>query len=534
MVATTFVARYSMTGDEAASVMPPPSAGFESGALPFDVIVTWRKDGGWRVSSVLVRQASDPPRRHPPWLEPFSPSDDPPDLFLEWEYLADRVRTGQGGNGYSFELSGFEVAELDDVAPVVNALAAEAVAATHGPLGEVAGTILFDQPAGEGTVIMPVVLLRDDRGDVALVLTDVSSEPSVRIVAGPEVDARPFQSIEQWQRAGAPSWPVVPGSRYTVSWDHNRVDVFVGLDGHFTQLEPGAHEDQSAQAAPVTFAPSDPPAGDMRIERIGVPRWVAEHDYDEEAMFSLFGDGVAWSFAIPWMHHALASPLTHEPMLAAPRAGDDFWPGALAYWSSLLHLLVYSFGWSRPDRGLRWWYDAGKPTPDLRLQLISQVWDRDGQLDLLAAWLWTTAMPDVLASCTDRRSDGLPVDVNERWLEQARQQEAAFGGPSPYGGGGGDPLHLAGHLDGPLADPAGEVILLRGSREERRAVLLTASLAGWYRALVERGAMLPDLGDRSWRVDVIVRSVGWLGTYRRSRLTNLWFAGQHRYHVVGN
>src|SRR5687768_17296097 len=99
MVATTLAACDSMTGEEAASVMPPASAGFGSGALPVDVIVTWRKDGGWRVSSVLVRQGSDPPLRHPPWLEPFSPSDEPPDLLIEWEYLADRVRTGQGGNG---------------------------------------------------------------------------------------------------------------------------------------------------------------------------------------------------------------------------------------------------------------------------------------------------------------------------------------------------------------------------------------------------------------------------------------------------
>ena len=57
---------------------------------------------------------------------------------------------------------------------------------------------------------------------------------------------------------------------------------------------------------------------------------------------------------------ALASPLTHELILAAPQTGD-FGP-PLAYWSALLNLLIYSFGWARPDRGLRWWYGAGKPT----------------------------------------------------------------------------------------------------------------------------------------------------------------------------
>jgi hypothetical protein len=35
-------------------------------------------------------------------------------------------------------------------------------------------------------------------------------------------------------------------------------------------------------------------------------------------------------------------------------------------------------------------------------------------------------------------------------------------------------------------------------------------------------------------VDVFVRQIGFVGTYRRSRDTGLWFAGQHRYHAVGN
>jgi hypothetical protein len=85
---------------------------------------------------------------------------------------------------------------------------------------------------------------------------------------------------------------------------------------------------------------------------------------------------------------ALASPFTHEPILAAPQRLEAGSP--LAYWSALLNLLIHSFGWARPDRGLRWWYDAGKPTDDPRLQLLSQVWDADRQLDWFAAWLWTT------------------------------------------------------------------------------------------------------------------------------------------------
>jgi len=56
---------------------------------------------------------------------------------------------------------------------------------------------------------------------------------------------------------------------------------------------------------------------------------------------------------------------------------------------SLLYLLVYSFGWTKPYRGLKWWLDAGRPTQDLRLDLIEQTWATDGQLNWLLAWLGT-------------------------------------------------------------------------------------------------------------------------------------------------
>lgn len=58
--------------------------------------------------------------------------------------------------------------------------------------------------------------------------------------------------------------------------------------------------------------------------------------------------------------------------------------------------------------------------------------------------------------------------------------------------------------------------------------------SGWYSALARLGATLPARFDgRSWRVDVVVRPIGWLGTYRQSRVTSRWFTGQHRWHELG-
>jgi hypothetical protein len=149
------------------------------------------------------------------------------------------------------------------------------------------------------------------------------------------------------------------------------------------------------------------------LDRVPVPAWL--HGIDELDVMSNFGEQMEWGFAIPWIYQALAEPLGNRPMLQPPGRGDDFWPGALAYWSSLLHLLVYGFGWSRPDRGLRWWYHTGKPTNDAKLALLSEVWDADGQLDWFAAWLWTSGNRGYLNRPSDA-PDETQVAFDPEWL----------------------------------------------------------------------------------------------------------------------
>jgi hypothetical protein len=270
------------------------------------------------------------------------------------------------------------------------------------------------------------------------------------------------------------------------------------------------------------------------VERVPLPRWVNDSDDNDRAR-AAFGTDLPWSFAVPWVHRALVSPFTREPILQEPQPGDVFSSGALAYWSSLLHLLVYSFGWTRPDRGLRWWYDAGKPVDDPRFQLIAQIWDADGQLDLFAAWLWTTPHmgTEQLVAITGFQSENQPVGVDRQWLQEVQRRADALNVPSPCIGGW-DPLHLNYHLDGPLSQIPGKPKLLRSPRQDRHATLLVDSMSGWYRALIEQGVTLPNIGARSWHVDVVVRPVGWMGTFRQSRITGIWFAGRHCHHVIGN
>ena len=73
---------------------------------------------------------------------------------------------------------------------------------------------------------------------------------------------------------------------------------------------------------------------------------------------------------------------------------------------------------------------------------------------------------------------------------------------------------------------AGELIVPASHvGDTRRAVLMLSAYEGWYLTLSRLGATLPAREDgRSWRVNVVVRPLGWLGSYRLSRRTGagLW------------
>ena len=92
----------------------------------------------------------------------------------------------------------------------MTARAAQVVVTSHGPLGETAGTILFQDSADVGTVLMPFLLLPGDRGHQALVATALAERGDVHVrrEQGLLVGAIGFESVEQWQQQGAGSWAV--------------------------------------------------------------------------------------------------------------------------------------------------------------------------------------------------------------------------------------------------------------------------------------------------------------------------------------
>jgi hypothetical protein len=214
------------------------------------------------------------------------------------------------------------------------------------------------------------------------------------------------------------------------------------------------------------------------------------------------------------------------------RLGDDelgvHFDENLAYWGPLLQLLVFGLGWRRPDLGLERWHDLGQPTDDPILAVVNRWWGRH--------------MPDVLAWAGNSPAfatagQGLHVDhggpgsgkVDRKYL-LARREDPRW---KRVWAGGSDPMHLVSHAMAPSQpEPEASSCLLKGPDESARAALVCDTYNGWHRALATCGLTQTQRGA-SWRVDVVVKPLGWLGTYRLSRETGAWFSGQHRWHQLG-
>lgn len=232
---------------------------------------------------------------------------------------------------------------------------------------------------------------------------------------------------------------------------------------------------------------------------------------------------------MPLPYRVLAAPTVGNPMPTPPREGVDFME-YLGYWNSLQSLLTYSLGWTRHDRGLRWWYDNGRPTDDARLELLNLVWEYDGRLMAYAEWLHdrlSTFDQQPLARWTsyDNSLDPL-TDETKRAFEATRDIPLEM---SPHG----KHLENGGHAEAPSLEGYTSTMTVTDAAA-RRAVYVSESMVGLYRGLVELGADLPKLANASWYVDVFVKPIGYLGRFQRSRETGLWFSGRHRYHTLGN
>lgn len=259
---------------------------------------------------------------------------------------------------------------------------------------------------------------------------------------------------------------------------------------------------------------------------------VRDGEADEGA---ILGGPHDWFWAYPNVVKALAAPSVAAVVPALPREPDMYDPAKraalLGYYAPLHLLLLHHLGWEQPHRGLARWYDAGKPTEEPVLALIEQVWGKSGALDNYFAWL----LRERLVFAWDRSEGLLPAwegGSEERGAGESLHDEPAgilrprLGDPFH---GGWNPPHLDAYQLSTSGLTGGRIV--ESDEQSRKAIYLGERADSWYRDLMQESALPP--AAPSWRVDVWVKSLGYLGTFCRSRETGRWFQGHHSWHIAG-
>lgn len=206
-----------------------------------------------------------------------------------------------------------------------------------------------------------------------------------------------------------------------------------------------------------------------------------------------------------------------------------------AYWAPLFQLTSFGLGWERPDIGLSKWLDAGRPREHPILRVVDDWWG--DRVTEAIAWTQSPEQSGFEALLGGINSE-LCTDVPTGQLADSYSAQRNSLEWRQVWGGGSDPLHLGGHANTPIrsgdeatGDPE---LIVPDSASSIRAALMLGEYTGWYSQLHRLGSILPPRTDsRAWRVDVVVRPLGYLGTYRLSSASNRWFVGQHRWHQLG-
>ncbi|MDQ0863771.1 hypothetical protein [Arthrobacter globiformis] len=221
-------------------------------------------------------------------------------------------------------------------------------------------------------------------------------------------------------------------------------------------------------------------------------------------------------------------------------AGSGHMPDFITYWFSLSAVVLGHLAWSNPALGMARWLNSGMPGDDGVLSGLKRLYGADAAALILNRNVseLATKMIHVVPNHLDQSEDTFdpsealihsPALVSR--ISRSRRWAAMLCG-------GSDPLQLADHLESLLLMPGPREVRLSGGSDAvsvPNVHLLLPNSSGWSKSLQRHGDKLPVRPDgRSWRVAVTSATLGYLGEFRRSRETGLWFAGRHASHMLGN
>lgn len=195
-------------------------------------------------------------------------------------------------------------------------------------------------------------------------------------------------------------------------------------------------------------------------------------------------------------------------------------------WGPLLQLFHFHLGWPRVDWGLFRWASAGFPTlDDPTLTTIKELWGPG--LASFVRWYLSHHSKVSLLSPVVWEALQAAMELELWWAKT----------------GGSDELHLMSHYGGPTGGPVWPDAPFRMQAPEWceiRSVglghehLVLPGYVGWYAAVTNHGEQQPaKVNGRSWRIDVTIAPIGYIGQFRRSQVSGRWFTGRHRAHALG-
>jgi hypothetical protein len=240
----------------------------------------------------------------------------------------------------------------------------------------------------------------------------------------------------------------------------------------------------------------------------------------------VLGERGAWASHVGLVWPALADPFART---APPEAGDDDrYEAHVEHWAPLVALTFGALGWGRPDLGVTRWMAEGAPEDGGPASLVAR-WYGSRAAALVAWSRASVVVADLATALSDELRLPLPVAGTPLAASRELFPVLTEGGPDPL-----ELTRVVRQLVG-RSDDRGRLLLEQGPADgEGRAVLVLDRYAGWLRALHTRAGELPGLdGGRAWGVDVVVRSVGSLGVYRRSPLTGRWHTTTEAVHLLG-
>lgn len=251
----------------------------------------------------------------------------------------------------------------------------------------------------------------------------------------------------------------------------------------------------------------------------------------------VFGDSGRWTRTLPLLWRMFA-PGTGPLNPPRPPTPDDGWdsPAGFDYWNPLLHLVLGPLGWADPGLGAERWLAADLPVVCNATRVLWEWWGED--VRALSAMQDSRGTPGRAASEIE---DALRIEPR---TPQALPGSLIKASPPSWislMAGGDDPLHLGAHAVAALVGRAGyddqtrrfESPSIAFDDEQGSGALVLPAYVGWYRQLHETGERLERQRGIGLRLDVVVRPIGWLGTYERSKTTGRWYACSHDTHLLG-